>query len=139
MGLLDAIKRKTDIQDTKKLLRFCCILAAYLFGILYHLFYGFIFLMDIWRRRTITESFPFTMAWGILMIWAIIKPIERKGVLLSTAILIVFKFIAELSVSHLREHNMQIPLSRIVGIIFWSIAYIQCFVYEHWEEEQGAQ
>jgi len=129
MKIKETITNFIGIQSNKEIKYYIFIVFAYLIGIIQDLFLGVRYLLDIWRRIELTGSFPFMTAWGLLMIWGLKKPIERKAVLLFTCILVLFMFIEEISLSYLQE-NLKIPLIRIFGILLWGIAYAFCWKIE---------
>jgi hypothetical protein len=62
------------------------------------------------------------LGWTILMIWGVVKPLERRWVLLLTSALVLFMFIEKM-ILFVSGENGEFPFINIIGILLWSSSY----------------
>lgn len=96
---------------------------AYLLGIIQDLYYGIKYFMLILLNHDIRGSFPFMLGWTALMLWGIIKPIERRIVLLLTSLLVTFMFIENILMFSYSNSDGN-PFIKLTGILLWFSAYM---------------
>jgi hypothetical protein len=70
--------------------------TAYWWGIIQDIFYSFPFLSPEKLKQPLFGIDALVFAWTLLLIWADRKPLERKGVMLFTTIIVAIKIIQRL-------------------------------------------
>ncbi len=98
------------------------ILFAYWLGILQDFYYAVIYFFSLVSKHKVEGSFPFMLGWTILMLWGVVKPLERRWILMLTSVLVLFMFIEKL-VLFVSGENREFPFVNIMGILLWSSSY----------------
>lgn len=91
---------------------------AYLLGIIQDLYYGMKYFILILQNHDISGSFAFMLGWTALMLWGIIKPIERRIVLLLTSLLVTFMFIENILIFSFSKFDGN-PFIKLIGVLLW--------------------
>ncbi len=95
---------------------------AYGLGVIQDAYYGVRYLINLIQGGRREGSFPFMLGWTFLMLWGIRRPLERRIVLLLTAVLVVFMFVEDL-VQFAAGTLQGFPFVRIAGIALWMSGY----------------
>lgn len=98
------------------------ILFAYWLGILQDFYYAAIYFGDLISKQKGEGSFPFMLGWTILMLWGVMKPFERRIVLILTSALVSFMFIEKL-ILFINDESGEFPFVKVLGILLWSTSY----------------
>jgi hypothetical protein len=69
------------------------------------------------------------LAWTVLLIWADRKPVERRGILPITLIIIVMNFITFLQSAHLGLIPVEKLVPQLVVMLFVFILYVFAWLY----------
>jgi hypothetical protein len=113
------------------------ILFAYWLGILQDFYYAAIYFIVLISTHKVEGSFPFMLGWTILMLWGVVKPLERRWVLLLTSALVLFMFIEKL-ILFVSGENGEFPFINIIGILLWSSSYFLAGFLIHKNTENNA-
>jgi hypothetical protein len=126
IGIIDLVK------DKKFKLAFSLffILFAYWLGILQDFYYAAIYFIILISTHKVEGSFPFMLGWTILMLWGVIKPLERRWVLLLTSALVLFMFIEKV-ILFVGGENREFPFINIIGFLLWSSSYYLAGLLPH--------
>lgn len=79
------------------------------------------------------------LAWTVLLIWADRKPVERRGILPITLIIIVMNFITFLQSAHLGLIPIEKLVPQLVVILFVFILYVFAWLYTRDVALQGQE
>ncbi len=94
---------------------------AYWWGIIQDLVFSFPYLSLTDVKQTVLSMNTLVFAWTLLLIWADRKPLERKGVMLLTTLIVAIKM-----VQRLLQEALQWD---VMGVLQWETLILFAFSY----------
>jgi hypothetical protein len=95
---------------------------AYWLGIAQDFYYGIVYLSRLVSLQEARGSFPFMFGWTSVMIWGVMKPVERRIALFLTGLLVVFMLVENLILLACLKYVSN-PLMPIAGAFLWFSSY----------------